>query len=39
MDARTSLTQARENLIVSKYTYLSCFAEFEKATAINNPVK
>ena len=35
MDARTSLTQARENLIISRYRYLSDYAEFEKAIAIN----
>lgn len=36
IDARTTMTQAEENLIVSKYTYLSSYAEFEKAAAINN---
>jgi outer membrane protein TolC len=36
IDARTNLTQAEENLIISRYQYLSCFAEFEKITAINN---
>ena len=35
IDARTSLTQAEENLIISRYRYLSDYAEFEKATAIN----
>ncbi len=35
IDARTTLTQAEENLIISKYSYLSSFAEFEKVTAIN----
>lgn len=35
IDARTSLTQAEENLIISKFNYLSSFAEFEKVTAIN----
>ncbi|MDO9340016.1 MAG: TolC family protein [Bacteroidales bacterium] len=35
IDARTTLTQAEENLIISKFAYLSCFAEFEKVTAIN----
>lgn len=35
IDARTTLTQAEENLIISKFSYLSCFAEFEKITAIN----
>jgi outer membrane protein len=35
LDARTTLTQAEENLIISKFSYLSCFAEFEKVTAIN----
>jgi outer membrane protein len=34
IDARTTLTQAEENLIISRFTYLSCFAEFEKVTAI-----
>jgi outer membrane protein TolC len=35
IDARTTLTQAEENLIVSRFSYLSCYAEFEKVTAIN----
>jgi outer membrane protein len=35
IDARTTLTQAEENLIISRFTYLSSFAEFEKVTAIN----
>jgi outer membrane protein TolC len=35
LDARTTMTQAEENLIVSKFSYLSCFAEFEKVTAMN----
>jgi len=35
LDARTNLTQSEENLIVSRYRYLSCFAEFEKVTAVN----
>jgi outer membrane protein len=35
LDARTTLTQAEENLIVSKFSYLSCFAEFEKVSVIN----
>ena len=35
IDARTSMTQAEENLIISKYRYLSAYAEFEKVTAIN----
>ena len=35
IDARTTLTQSEENLIISKYSYLSGFAEFEKVTAIN----
>jgi len=35
IDARTTLTQAEENLIVSKFTYLSDYAEFEKVCAIN----
>jgi outer membrane protein len=36
IDARTTLTQAEENLLISKFTYLSCFAEFEKVTANTN---
>lgn len=36
MDARNSLTQAEENLIISRYTYLSDYADFEKA--ITQPV-
>jgi outer membrane protein len=35
IDACTTLTQAEENLIISKFSYLSSFAEFEKVTAIN----
>jgi len=34
IDARTSLTQAEENLIISKYNWLSLYAEFEKVAAI-----
>jgi outer membrane protein TolC len=30
IDARNALTQAEENLIISRYTYLSNLAEFEK---------
>lgn len=36
MDARNSLTQAEENLIISRYSYLSDYADFEKA--ITQPV-
>ena len=36
MDARNALTQAEENLIISQYTYLSDYAEFEKA--ITHPI-
>jgi outer membrane protein TolC len=35
LDARTNLTQSEENLIISRYRYLSCFAEFEKVTAVS----
>jgi outer membrane protein TolC len=35
IDARTTLTQAEENLIISRYNYLSAFAEFEKTAAIS----
>jgi outer membrane protein len=35
IDARTTLTRSEENLIISKFSYLSCFAEFEKVTAIS----
>jgi outer membrane protein TolC len=35
IDARTTLTQAEENLIISRFSYLSSYAEFEKVTAIN----
>lgn len=37
LDARTNMTQAEENLIISKFSYLSCFAEFEKVIAGNKP--
>lgn len=33
IDARTTMTQAGVNLIISKFNYLSAFAEFEKAVA------
>ncbi len=35
LDARTNLTQAEENLIISRFTYLSDYAEFEKVTAVD----
>ena len=35
IDARTTLTQAEENLIISKFTYLVDYAEFEKVCANN----
>lgn len=35
IDARTTLTQSEENFIISKFSYLSAFADFEKVTAIN----
>jgi outer membrane protein len=36
IDARSNLTHSEENLIISRYRYLSCFAEFEKVTAVSN---
>jgi outer membrane protein TolC len=36
MDARTNLTRSEENLIISKFRYLSAFAEFEKVAAIDH---
>lgn len=35
LDARNNLTQAEENLIISRFKYLSDFAELEKIAAIN----
>jgi outer membrane protein len=35
LDARTTMTQAEENLIISKFSYLSYFADFEKITGMN----
>ena len=35
IDARTTMTQAEENLIISRFQYLSAFAEFEKITALD----
>ncbi len=35
LDARTNLTQSDVNLIISRFTYLSCYAEFEKVTTIS----
>jgi outer membrane protein len=37
IDARTSMTMAEENLIISRFTYLSDYAEFEKISAIIKP--
>jgi outer membrane protein TolC len=34
MDARSALTQAEANLIISRFAYLSDIAEFERASAI-----
>jgi outer membrane protein len=34
IDSRTGMTQAEENLIISKFRYLSAFAEFERITGI-----
>ncbi len=34
IDARSTMTQAKENLIISRFTYLSAFAEFEKIAAV-----
>jgi outer membrane protein TolC len=36
IDARTMMTQAEGNLIISKFTYLSAFAEFGKVAALGN---
>jgi len=35
IDARSTLTRAEENLIISKFQYLSAFAEFEKVAVTN----
>ena len=35
IDARNTLTNAEENLIISKFNYLSCYADFQKITAID----
>jgi outer membrane protein len=32
IDARTSMTQAEENLIISRFRYLSAFADFERVS-------
>lgn len=37
MDARVTLTQASENLIISRFACLANFTEFEKVIAINKP--
>jgi outer membrane protein TolC len=37
IDARTNLTQSEENLIISRFNYLSSYAEFEKVTAMKKP--
>lgn len=34
IDSRSSMTQAEENLIISRFRYLSAFAEFERITGI-----
>ncbi|HOK74042.1 MAG TPA: TolC family protein [Bacteroidales bacterium] len=38
LDARSNLTQAEENLVISKFNYLSCFADFERVTVINSDI-
>ena len=35
LDARTNMTQAELNLIISRFTYLSSYAELEKVTTIS----
>jgi outer membrane protein len=37
MDARSTFTQTSENLIISRFTCLMNYAEFEKVIAINKP--
>ncbi|HLN20300.1 MAG TPA: TolC family protein [Bacteroidales bacterium] len=37
IDARTTMTQANENLIISRFNYLSDYAEFEKAVGSYKP--
>jgi outer membrane protein TolC len=35
IDARTTLTQAEENVIIQRFTYMADYAEFEKVCAIS----
>jgi len=37
MDARNTLTQAEENLIIAQFNCLANYADFEKVTATNEP--
>ena len=39
IDARTNLTQASENLIISRFRYLAAFAGFEKVTGFQSTEK
>jgi len=36
LDARTNMTQAEVNLIISRFSYLSSYAELEKVSTISN---
>jgi outer membrane protein TolC len=36
LDARTNMTQAEVNLIISRFAYLSSYAELEKVSTISN---
>jgi len=37
MDARNAMTLAEENLVISRFNYLSDYAEFETVIAVENP--
>jgi len=36
LDASSNLTQAEENIVISRFDYLSCFADLERVAVINS---
>ncbi|MGQ9621027.1 MAG: TolC family protein, partial [Bacteroidales bacterium] len=36
IDARSNLTEAEQNLVISKFDYLACYADFERITVSVN---
>jgi len=38
LDASSNLTQAEENLVISRFNYLSCFADLERVAALDSDI-